>query len=1811
MKKLKRAVAGLLSIAIALSMGVSPAAALQQQDSSADAAPPQLTIASYNIAANQHPDLGKIASLLRLHNVDVAGFQEVDVYTSRNNTDMLEVIRNKGGFAAKSFRKNIDYGGGAYGVGIVADYAIVQESGAALESGRYEGRGYQRAEMKVGGKTIAVYNTHLTWEDQNIRRVQMEAVRNAMEADTAEYKVLTGDFNAQENNDEFDLFLGEFNIANGYKGKWLDTYIPVDASMQTNAIDNIITTRNMRVVEVKADDGEGIGSDHRLLLATYELLDESEVSTQLLDKKLVKAKALLQKTNLYTEKSLAALAEAVSKVESATNTSTQDAVNKEVDALEAAIKALEPVPADMVAHWSFDGVDPLKDQTGRGNDGKAVGKVAYEKSLTNLGQALSTKDGYVSVAKMTEDLKLGTDNYSVAFWYKASNPGTWSAVLGDKDWNSGGNPGMAVVQGQGQFYTTFAPANKSARYENIVPGTAGKVYDGNWHYVAATLDRSGDSLLYVDGKQIASTSLKKAKGESATTNLPFNIGADGAGGYRINSLIDEVKVYRVVLTPEEIVQEYEANRNNSQDMMKDAVAKVEKNLANMVIDPATSTQMPEYTLAGGEITAKLFASENDIVINDKGKILHQPLVDKKVQITYVVKNTKDGKEELVQNKWITVRGSGTTGSNPMPKVVPSLQEWRGENGGTFALKEGSRIIVSATESTKLRKAAEITKSDIKELFDLNVHISEDAPRSGDIVLTMTQAEANLGEQGYTMEVGDYVTITGNAYRGVFFGTRSVLQGILTSGNQTIAKGVAADYPNYEIRKFMLDIGRKYFPMWYLKDVVKYAAWYKFTDFQAHLSEDTFNNYSAFRLESKIPHLTSTDGHYTKEEYRQFQYDAMDYGVRIITEIDGPAHARQFINLGKYPDSPEKYKNLGMDATHFDLRANGARQKVFDLMDEVLEEYLGGTDPVIVTDAFDVGMDEYSGNKNDLRAYAEHMYDKLMNTYHVQPFAWDSDASLRNEAYPDLPTEPIINFWKWEEVTGGVKALMDQGHRIVNGDHRWYIVPGGQIGFSDFLDQERLYRELSAGDMTGWYGGGMVFPEGHPNIIGGTSLIWNDRGMFAGFTVYDIFARQQSQIPIFSQTYWYGREEGESYAQFKEKVDTVGVGPGLDNLNKAIKSNGSLVYDFNMEKLDGITVRDQSPNGYDATVTNGTLTDGIEGKQLTFRGDGYLKAKHSALKWPYTAMFDLTIDEEQTGDITLFEEEMPVQQGAIQSGKPTGHEKRSITLKNQGDGTYALTYSREAFTFKHDYTFEKGRAYRIAFVSDEAKRKSDFTDFEQTNKLYVNGELVSTLYGPKKPEDFTGQYWWVDSPSLNMPLEKIGYGLVGSLDNFKLYNYVMSDQEVKEAAVDFGGSTEVEDKNIALNKPATASSFKNNSMIAANATDGNLGTRWGSNYSSNNNEPSKTEWLRIDLGGEYSLREVILHWEKAYAEEYQIQVSLDGETFKDAKVITNGKGGEETILLDNIPARYLRILFTKHHPSEDSWQWNYGYSLFEVEVYQSQQRDLLLLAVQRAKEALGAYQPGNNTGQIPEARYKELQDQIKQAEDAAKDPALTADAAKAHRAAMQKIIDNIGDEVIQIAAVKLTGPALVMKGEPFTVRLGLKQVHEPIFAQDMLVQYDPNLYEFKEAVAALDGLTVYTQPAQTPGQLRLIIASLGADHAITNDADVVELKFAAKQVPQSASGTIAVTSASIGNAEGHESAALPASVTVEVTATIELPGDVNHDGKYSIADLAIAAAHYGMTKEHPDWNKYKSADMDGNGVIDIVDLAAIAKKIIEA
>ena len=296
----------------------------------------EINIASFNIAANRNPNIAAISDLMEEKQITVTGVQEVDVFTSRNNYDMMQEFVNQGYFGYSHFQKAIDYGGGEYGVGIVSQNELSGQSGASLPSlPGIEGRAYARAEFEKDGKTIAIYSTHLSYENSDIRRQQIETIINAMDADPTPYKILTGDFNAGDSNSEFYLFLKNYNIANGKDDVWLET-IGDTAEGSRREIDNIITTRNIKINTVETVN-EGL-SDHYMLYAQCELLDEEVPNRQLLGYTLEKAENL--PSDSYTEVSYAILTKVIEEAKALAVDATQDQINAMIDKLEVAMDQL-------------------------------------------------------------------------------------------------------------------------------------------------------------------------------------------------------------------------------------------------------------------------------------------------------------------------------------------------------------------------------------------------------------------------------------------------------------------------------------------------------------------------------------------------------------------------------------------------------------------------------------------------------------------------------------------------------------------------------------------------------------------------------------------------------------------------------------------------------------------------------------------------------------------------------------------------------------------------------------------------------------------------------------------------------------------------------------------------------------------------------------------------------------------------------------------------------------------------------------------------------------------------------------------------------------------------------------------------------------------------------------------------------------------------------------------------------------------------------------------------------------------------------
>ncbi|MBR4516909.1 MAG: family 20 glycosylhydrolase, partial [Bacteroidaceae bacterium] len=171
--------------------------------------------------------------------------------------------------------------------------------------------------------------------------------------------------------------------------------------------------------------------------------------------------------------------------------------------------------------------------------------------------------------------------------------------------------------------------------------------------------------------------------------------------------------------------------------------------------------------------------------------------------------------------------------NQRPFTIPELTSWEGSTG---TLTPSGRIVV---RSKQLRPAADQLASDYALLFNgKKLTVVTGKEREGDIVLTCKKLD-NTPSEGYRLKIGDKVEIDAPAAIGAFWGTQTLLQ-LLEQG--PLPKGEAMDVPQYRLRGFMLDVGRKFIPIGYLRNLVRVMAYYKMNTLQLHLNDNGFKQY---------------------------------------------------------------------------------------------------------------------------------------------------------------------------------------------------------------------------------------------------------------------------------------------------------------------------------------------------------------------------------------------------------------------------------------------------------------------------------------------------------------------------------------------------------------------------------------------------------------------------------------------------------------------------------------------------------------------------------------------------------------------------------------------------------------------------------------------------------------------------------------------------------------------------------------------------------------------------------------------------------
>lgn len=485
--------------------------------------------------------------------------------------------------------------------------------------------------------------------------------------------------------------------------------------------------------------------------------------------------------------------------------------------------------------------------------------------------------------------------------------------------------------------------------------------------------------------------------------------------------------------------------------------------------------------------------------------------------------------------------------NAKPFVIPELTSWTGSTG-TFV--PNGRLILNSKDKG-LKEVARAFAEDYRLLVGKTLHITTGKARKGDFVLGLS-SDKSLGEEGYKLNIGSSVLLTAHTAKGLYWGTRTLLQLSEQSENRTLPQGETTDIPRYALRGLLLDVGRKYIPMDYLHKLVKVMAYYKMNTLQVHLNDNGFKQYfggdwaqtsSAFRLESNtFPGLAIPGASYTKQEFIDFQIKAEKQFVEIIPEIDVPAHSLAFTRIKPEIGS----KEYGMD--HLDL----FKEETYQFVDALFKEYLSGPNPVFRGKRVNIGTDEYSNAKEEVREkfrYFTDRYIKYVQSFGKQASLWGA----LTHAYGKTPvTSQDVIMMCWYNGYADPKAMKEQGYQIVSiPDGYTYIVPAAGY-YYDYLNTEYLYKSWTPAQI-----GNQKFEDGDPSLLGGMFAVWNDH-YGNGISVKDIHHRVMPAMQMIALKTWTAHDTRVPYTEYELKRQTLSEAPGVNELGRLGKGQ-ELVY----------------------------------------------------------------------------------------------------------------------------------------------------------------------------------------------------------------------------------------------------------------------------------------------------------------------------------------------------------------------------------------------------------------------------------------------------------------------------------------------------------------------------------------------------------------------------------------------------------------------------------------------------------------------------
>ncbi|MEG0849743.1 MAG: beta-N-acetylhexosaminidase [Flavobacterium sp.] len=448
-----------------------------------------------------------------------------------------------------------------------------------------------------------------------------------------------------------------------------------------------------------------------------------------------------------------------------------------------------------------------------------------------------------------------------------------------------------------------------------------------------------------------------------------------------------------------------------------------------------------------------------------------------------------------------------------------------------------------------------------------------------IKLTSLKNIQGLKGEGYSLKSDkNGVEITGNSAIGTFYGIQTLIQLLPAekSSNLAIASVNVQDEPRFAYRGAMLDVGRHFFSVAFVKKYIDYLALHKLNYFHWHLTED-----QGWRIEiKKYPKLTEIGskrngsivgrypgkgsdntpegGFYTQEEVKDIVKYASDRFITVIPEIEMPGHSSAAIaaypELSCFPNEKTNLPaNMISDKSKQEM-ANGRNKIVqetwgvhadifvptentFKFLEDVLDEvialfpskyiHIGGDEApkdAWKKSEFCQQMIKEKGLKDEhgLQSYFIQRIEKYVNGKGRTIIGWDEILE------GGLAPNAIVMSWQGE--AGGIAAAKENHQVIMTPGSHVYLDHSQtknekEVTIGGFLPLEKVYsyepipKELNE--------------QQAKYVMGAQGNVWTEYMANPAKVEYMIFPR----LSALSEVLWSPKDK-KDWTQFQTKIETM-------------------------------------------------------------------------------------------------------------------------------------------------------------------------------------------------------------------------------------------------------------------------------------------------------------------------------------------------------------------------------------------------------------------------------------------------------------------------------------------------------------------------------------------------------------------------------------------------------------------------------------------------------------------------------------------------